>query len=219
MNGYPTVGIRVSCRHDFVVSDTNLVFMPRFWNMTKKVAFQRLIGLLAVVAAVTGCHPAARTYPSNSTFVAGPTVAEFTESSVRVVVALESDEQRRPLLRATFTPLEAGFHLYGKDLPKAGVNGVGRPTRLDVPKQTSIRSAGPSFADAVAKDIMFDVIGATLPVYPEGPVTIHLPVELSPANGGTTVQLAFTYMACQTDGQCRFPVNDKVVEAHIPTIQ
>ncbi len=183
----------------------------------KTRATHALFALLVVLIA--GCRPPDRTYSSSSTFTPGSTVAELTEAGVRVVVSLESDDQHRPVLRATFTPLESGFHLYGKDLPLTGVQGVGRPTRLDLPKQSSIRAVGPAFTDVTPQDLQFDAIGAALPVYPEGPVTIRLPVELSPAQGDFTAQLALSYMACQTNGQCRFPVSNKVVDVHIPKLQ
>jgi hypothetical protein len=179
------------------------------------VVFQILIGLLAF--GLVGCRPTERLYTPSSTFTVGPQVADFTEHGVRVVVVLESDDQRRPLLRATFTPLEAGFHLYSKDLPMAGVNGIGLPTRMDVPTQASIRPTGPLFTDLAPHDLRIDILNITLPVYPEGPVTLHLPVEFA-AGEATTVQLAFTYMACQSNGQCQFPVKGKLVEANVPKL-
>jgi hypothetical protein len=175
-----------------------------------------LIALVVMLA--TSCHPPERTYSSSSTFTPGPAIAELTEASVRVVASIEWDDQHRPILRATFTPLEAGFHLYGKDLPPTGIQGVGRPTRLDLPKQSSIRAVGPAFSDVVPHDLQFDAIGAALPIYPEGPVSIRLPVELRPADGGFIAQLAVSYMACQTNGQCRIPVTNKAIEARIPKL-
>ena len=195
----------------------SLGVISRLLKMKKIAVIQFLGGILTF--CLVACRPPDRTYSPSSTFTPGPQLIEFTENSVRVVVSLESDEQRRPLLRATFTPTEAGFHLYGKDLPMSGVQGIGLPTRLDIPQQSSVRPAGPSFADLAAHDLRFDALNITLPIYPEGPVTLRLPVELSTPQGAVTAQLAFTYMACQTNGQCRFPVKNKVVEAQIPKVQ
>ena len=168
----------------------SLGVISRLLKIKKIAAIQLLLGVLTF--GIVGCRPSERTYSPSSTFTLGPQLTEFTEHSVRVVVSLESDEQRRPLLRATFTPLEAGFHLYGKDLPMTGVQGVGLPTRLDIPKQSSIRPAGPSFADVAPHDLRFDVLDITLPIYPEGPVTLHFPVELSPGQRAVTAQLVST---------------------------
>ena len=88
--------------------------------------------LLAVVTSyVSGCRPSieTRTYAQGSVFTPVAQLAEFTENSVRVTLSLESDQQRHPILRATFAPTEAGLHLYGKDLPEAGIQGIGVPTR------------------------------------------------------------------------------------------
>jgi hypothetical protein len=137
----------------------------------------------------------------------------MSPSHLRLTTSVARFYERR------FTPLDPGFHLYGKDLPETGIQGVGRPTRLDIPKQPSIRNAGPSFSDVQPHDERFDALGTTLPILSRGSVTLHLPVELSPSQGGFTTQLAFTYMACQTNGQCRRPVVRKLVEAKIPTIQ
>ena len=162
---------------------------------SKVTAVQILFAVFAILAlSVTGCRPAGRTYSPNTSFALGQKFAEFTESGVQVVISLESDPQNYKLLRATFTPLETGFHLYGKDLPPTGIQGVGRPTRLDIPKQSALRVAGESFADEIPRDQPIDVLNVTLPIYPEGPVTLHVPVEISRAQGNTSAQLAVTYI-------------------------
>jgi hypothetical protein len=50
-------------------------------------------------------------------------------------------------------------------------------------------------------------------------VTLHVPVEIWRAQGNATAQLAFGYMACQTNGKCLRPVKNKLVEIQIPNIQ
>lgn len=188
--------------------------------ISKVAAAQILLAVFAVSAlSVTGCRPAGRAYPPNTTFALGQKLAEFTESGVQVVVSLESDPQGNKLFRATFTPLEPGFHLYGKDLPPTGIKGIGLPTQLDIPKQSALRVAGESFADEIPHDQRIDVLSLTLPIYPEGPVTLHVPVEISRAQGNTSAQLAVTYIACQTSGKCLRPVKNKLVEIQIPNIR
>jgi hypothetical protein len=113
----------------------------------------------------------------------------------------------RPLLRVSWQS------------QRTGLNGIGLPTRLDIPRQTALRVAGESFADESLHDQRIDDLNITLPIYPEGPVTLHVPVEISRAQGNATAQLAFGYMACQTNGKCLRPVKNKLVEIQIPNIQ
>lgn len=175
--------------------------------------------LLAVVTSyVSGCRPSieTRTYAQGSVFTPVAQLAEFTENSVRVTLSLESDQQRHPILRATFAPTEAGLHLYGKDLPEAGIQGIGVPTRLDVPPQSSITPAGSVFTDASPHDERFDALGITLQIYPEGPVTLRQPIQVSSTDGAVSAQVFFSYMACQSNGSCRLPVRRRAVEVHFP---
>lgn len=181
----------------------------------------RLIALLAfgcVVAAFPACRRASvgRTYPASAIFTERFQLAEFTENSVRVTVALETDVEGQALLRATFSPTEPELHLYGKDMPETGVNGIGVPTRIELQSQGDIKPAGPVFADVPAHDLGVDVLGVTLPIYPEGPVTLRLPVDLLRPGGDLAIHLAVSYMACKANGQCKFPVRNKIVTFTLP---
>jgi hypothetical protein len=135
-------------------------------------------------------------------------LAEVTQSFVKVAVSLEADSAGQPVIRATFTPTEQGLHLYSKDMPEEGVNGLGRPTRLDV-IAGAIKPAGPVFSDLSAHDV------DGLPIYPEGPVTLRQPVEIM-GGSNLTAQIEITYMACKTGGECKVPVQRKRVEIKLP---
>ena len=54
------------------------------------------------------------------------------------------------LLAATFTPNDPLFHVYSKDIPRGGVNGLGRPTLLELAPGSKMQAAGPLSASAEA---------------------------------------------------------------------
>src|SRR5262245_53878310 len=59
-------------------------------------------------------------------------LATVSENDVTVDIAFERDAAGKAWLVGTFTPLLEHFHLYSKDLPKEGRNGLGQPTRLEI---------------------------------------------------------------------------------------
>lgn len=159
---------------------------------------------LVVLLLLAGCSGRdASIYPLS--------LAEFTQSKVSVAIRLERDPDGGVTLAATFTP-EAGLHLYSMDIPRAGVEGLGRPTLLELPPGSRLQPAGELAASLEALPV--DEL-QPLPVYPEGPVTMRLPVQLPQGSGWYDEQVSVTYMAC-TDGQCCPPVVDLRVVVRIP---
>src|SRR5262245_52900049 len=119
--------------------------------MTKLI---RLIVWFTTALILVGCTR----NTSNGVLVSGPfteraQLAEFVENGVGVKVALETGPDQKPFLRATFTPTEAGFHLYSKDLPTGGINGIGVPTRFAVAPGEAISSVGKPFSDVEPKEL------------------------------------------------------------------
>ena len=141
-------------------------------------------------------------------------LTRFAEHDVSVEIALERSRSGTTWLVGTYTPSRATFHLYGKDLPKAGIHGVARPTLLELVSSASIRPAGSLVADRPTIDLHVAVLGSTFPVYPEGPVTLRLPVTLT-ARDSATAELSVTYMAC-SDRTCLPPVIDRRIAVRIP---
>ena len=141
-------------------------------------------------------------------------LTRFVEHEVAVEIALERDRTGKTWLVGTYAPTRAAFHLYGKDLPKAGIHGVARPTLLELVSSASIRPAGSLVADRPTIDLHVAVLGSTFPVYPEGPVTLRLPVTLT-ARDSATAELSVTYMAC-SDRTCLPPVIDRRIAVRIP---
>jgi hypothetical protein len=138
----------------------------------------------------------------------------FTERDVTVELAVERDSTGGTWLAGTYTPTRPAFHLYGKDLPQTGISGVGRPTRLGIVSCSAIRAVGSLAADQPTHDLFVPMLGLTLPVYPEGPVTLRLPVTFD-AGDDAVAELSVTYMACSSR-KCLPPVVDRRVAVTLP---
>lgn len=140
-------------------------------------------------------------------------LASLSQNYVEVRVSLEIDSDAETWLTATYTPLDAGAHLYALDLPPDGVNGVGRPTRLELPPGSPLQALGPPTAlvEAAAQDSFF----SDLRVYPPGPVTLRLPVILPPGAAWVEAQVSVTYMACKGNA-CRPPVIHGLIPVRVP---
>jgi hypothetical protein len=135
-------------------------------------------------------------------------LAGFSESDVQVDLSLEQNLTAPCVLAARYTPLEEHFHLYSKDLPPDGVNGAGRPTRLDI--ISGLVATGELTADATTIDFKTQGIPEVLPVYPDGPVTLRLPVR---AAGDGSARVKMSYMACSAL-MCLPPVA-KTLDIHL----
>ncbi len=143
-------------------------------------------------------------------------LAGFTERDVRVEIALEraGGSAGESSLRARFTPTRPGFRLYAKDLPRDGLEGIGRPTLLEIVSAPGLKPIGPLRADRAPGEIRSDVLGLTFPVYPPGPVTLDLPVRLT-GERPTTAELSVTYMTC-SERTCMPPAIDRRVTVNVP---
>lgn len=174
--------------------------------------------ILAVITLL-GCRQAA---PESQPVPGEPvriSLAEVEKNFVRVTVELEMvPGEVQGILSATFTPLLENFHLYSKDLPLTGLDGVGRPTLLELTESSRMAAVGDLTANV---DLIVPVETAdgtqAPPVYPSGPVTLSLPVSL-PAGDGENVpdELAVTYMVC-SGMVCKPPVMALVIPVEVPT--
>ena len=127
-----------------------------------------------------------------------------TENGVSVDVEVSLDADGVGLVEATYTP-EPGWHLYSVDLADDGVDGIGRPTRLDV--------VGASAPEPLAVSVepyllRVDALDITVPVYPDGPVTLTMAV----ADADGPLEVAVSYMACSDDGGCKIPVLERGID-------
>jgi hypothetical protein len=168
--------------------------------------------LLALALVLTSCDLSA-----SRTGYARLKLAEFTESYVNVSIILECVDEGEAVLLATFTPTEEDAHLYSMELPKEGIDGLGRPTLIELPPGASMQPAGDlqesvaSYIDEVTPDL------PALPLYPVGAVTLSLPVMLPEMDAEwVSDKVIITYMACTSTG-CYKPVISKLVEVQVPT--
>jgi hypothetical protein len=137
-------------------------------------------------------------------------LAISTENGVTVKISLVQDSTGQVFLAATFTPLQPGYHLYSKDLALAG---EGRPTLLELPPDSRIKSVG-DVIESESSEVSSMGSDALL-VYPAGPVTLSLPIKLPQGRGWVQEQVSITYEAC-SDMTCLPPVMGKLIPTHIP---
>jgi hypothetical protein len=142
-------------------------------------------------------------------------LAQVVEGEVRVDIFIQRVPSGEPRLGATFTALRARFHLYGMDLPKDGVRGLGRPTLLQIVSPSAVEPAGPVVASRPTTGLLMRSLGITLPVYPTGSVTLSLPVRATPEREGGSTEVSITYMAC-SERTCLPPVVDKRLTVRVP---
>lgn len=125
-------------------------------------------------------------------------LASFAESGVQVDLSVEQSARGQDTLVARYTPLRAHFHVYSKDLPPNGLDGMGRPTRLDV--LSGFQIMGELTADQPVETQEIEALNAIFPVYPDGPVALRLPVK-----GEGVGQIKVSYMACSSSFGCLPP--------------
>ncbi len=111
-------------------------------------------------------------------------------------------------LRTTFRPERPGFHLYSLDLPADGVQGLGIPTVVTV--RGDLEATGAPSVDAPVRTLRLAELGVELPVYPDGPVTVTLPVR---STGDGPAEVVVTYGAC-SPSTCLPPVRERAVPLH-----
>lgn len=165
---------------------------------------QKPLLLLFLLLLLTACQPA-----QNQTLE----LTRSTESFVEVVITLTRAAEGQAYLSATFTPTESKLHLYSKDIPLGGVDGLGRPALLELPKDSLIQINGELTESVPSQSLLADE--PDLLMYPEGSITLTLPVTLPPGKDWFDDRVIVTYMAC-SGYNCRPPVEGKVIPIHIP---
>lgn len=178
------------------------------WNPPPLKNITRTIICLFILGVNGACQP-----------VAGPgsgesiQLAAATENFVKVSIQLVNKGDGQLLLSATFTPLISDLHLYSKDIPKNGVDGLGRPTLLELAEDSLLLAAGNLIENIPSQIPLFEP--KELLIYPTGPVTLSLPIHLPQGNQWIDDQVLVTYMACNAQG-CRAPVEEKAIPIQIP---
>lgn len=170
--------------------------------------FAALGAFATLLVFAVACAPEPDFAPGSST-----PLTELEEAEVRVAISLERTQAGDFVLAATFTPLRPGFHLYSKDIPESGINRVGRPTLLSLPANSPLQASGPLSESLPPHTPSVDP--RELLVYPSGPVTLRLPVQLPAGGQPQTVEIRLTYMSC-SGSTCLRPVIQKPVSIQVP---
>ncbi len=141
----------------------------------------------------------------------GESLATFEKNSVEVVITIEPGAKPgTATLVGLFTPKpkQDPLHLYSIDLK--GPEGVA--TALVVRPGQTIEAAGALTADQMATD------HDGLSIYPDGPVTVRLPITVPLTADGAAVEttVLVSYMACSAKF-CLNPVIKTPVKVMIPT--
>lgn len=136
----------------------------------------------------------------------------FTKNSVTVSIYMSTPKDGTSSLVASFIPAE-GLHLYSKDIPRNGVEGLGRPTLLELTQASQMTAAGELMESIPAQIPDFEP--KDLLVYPAGVVTLTLPVTLPSGKNWVADEISITYMAC-SDAGCKAPVINQIIAVHIP---
>jgi len=147
-------------------------------------------------------------------FVSPRRLAAFNQNDVSVTIALQQDASRNIFLVATFIPL-SGDHLYSKDIPRNGIYGEGRPTLLELTPRSAMRAIGT--LSASVNDEVSSMGMDSLLVYPDGPVTLKLPVTLPAGRGWYDDQVSVTYESC-SQTTCKTPVIGKLLRVRVPRL-
>jgi hypothetical protein len=141
--------------------------------------------LLAAGAALAGCGGDA------------PASAGSAErNGVRVEAVFEAAPGGDGAVRVTFTPQQQGFHLYSSQLPARGVDGVGRPTKVEV--GGALATTGPVTADRDVIQLQVPGVSRPMPVYPDGAVTLRLPVHRASSGGAASAVVGYAACSAQT---------------------
>jgi hypothetical protein len=164
-----------------------------------------LLGTLLLLATVVSCTSA----PSQPI-----SLASLSENYVEISIYLERNSAGNYFLSARFMPPD-GYHLYSKDIPLTGVNGLGRPTLLELTSTGLMKPTGELIESVKAQ--LPDFEPKELLVYPAGEVTLSLPIQLPAGDAWLNDEVKITYMAC-TDNQCKPPVVGKIVQIRIPGV-
>jgi hypothetical protein len=128
-----------------------------------------------------------------------------TAQGVAVAVTLLPLSGGQHSLQVTFSPRQAGFHIYSIDLPAHGVDGLGIPTRLSV--RGDLTAVGMPTANQTTRLLRPAGLPTEIPVYPDGPVTFTVPVRQT---GAHQADVLVSYGAC-SETTCLMPVNDEVI--------
>lgn len=167
---------------------------------------RRIIALILVTSIIAGTIVAILAWRRE--VVTSFPLSSFSESGVQVDLYVERSDQGQDVLVARYTPLREHFHVFSKDLAPDGIDGMGRPTRLDV--VNGFQATGELVADQPVQIQQIEGLPEVFPVYPDGPVTLRLPIK-----GEGSGQITVSYMSCSSNFGC-LPPTEKTLVITLP---
>jgi len=205
-------------------------------NLTRPWHWCRAIAALVALSSVIGCRPAddvQGTTIEDDTWVVlsanelaalsySPSLAVHHDPAGRVKVEISTAWKADELLvvRGVFTPDDHGFYLYSRELPMSGINGIGRPTLIEVGDTNLFQRVGPLMSDQKPVEQIDELSNVSFPVYPERAVTMYLPLRFKASpQSSATIQIMLSYMSCSTR-RCNSPIKRSVetINLAFPTI-
>jgi len=185
------------------------------------------IGLVLLAVSLTGCSSADKLPGASAAnpdtlaqfagldFSSPPVVHHQDDGRVQVELSSAWSDDGRLVVRAVFTPDDPGYHLYGSQMAKTGVQGIGRPTLLEVSGDPIFAEVGPLVWDKNPIEHLDKMLNLVLPLYPDGPVTLYLPLNFqTPPQGPTQIPVQLTYMACSKQS-CYSPIEQHVEQIEV----
>lgn len=183
-------------------------------------ALSLMLGALATTTAAAADAPAAdASQPAASVSALPPALGEYHEGGVHVTLHLVREDAGDQLV-ARFTPTAVGdgWHLYGSDLPEAGIEifpgtFLGRPTMIRLAEGSSASLSGTMTANPPMA-MAFNVgMQREINEFPSGVVDLHYPIELPAEASDTTVHI--WYMLCRASA-CMRPADGVPVTINLP---
>jgi len=179
---------------------------------------RRIVAAVGLLLSVAGCSSTSTTpaHAPTPTPTSTLSTATRTQAGVAVRVSVMGQGSAGWRLKVLLVPLSRGFHLYSLSLPNGGEQGLGIPTRLSV--RGALEATGAATAQEPTRLLDIAVLGVKLPVYPDGPVTLDLPVRdaAAAASGdGAVAQVVVSYGACSS-ATCLAPVIGEVIPVSVP---
>jgi len=165
------------------------------------------------ITAVETSHPFAKL-----SYTTDPVVHHDDGGRVSVAVSSAWSDDGLLVIRGVFTPDDEGFHLYSNELPRQGVDGIGRPTLIEVDDVEFVKASRPLVASAKAHEHHDSTLDMTFSLFPDGPVTLYLPLQIKDQpQSPMQLPVKLTYMSC-SEMRCNSPVEGAVAEIVVPAV-
>jgi cytochrome c biogenesis protein CcdA len=133
---------------------------------------------------------------------------------VAVSLAMERLSPGRGVLISTLTPRNddgGGWHLYGSGLPRDGLEGIGRPTLVELPEGGPLRALGPASSPTATTEQVVAALNLRIPLFVAGPVILRQDIAWDPAAEPLRTRVLVTAMSCNAE-TCHLPLEREPVE-------